>query len=81
MVSVTPSECPINLTPLPRVLQLLDVLGERGFTVTLDVVRITVPERVDAAPEGSSAPIVSRQDKTFVFHITFPKPEIRRNEA
>ena len=60
-------------------IQLLDVLGERGFTVTLDVVRTHVPVAVE--PPSPPAAIVSKIEKAFVFHIQFPKPEIRRNEA
>lgn len=61
---------------------ILDILSERGFTVVLDVVRHTIPTFIEPALPGDVAgqKIISRVERTFVFTITFPKPEIRRNE-
>jgi adenylate kinase len=62
---------------------LLDVLSERGFTCVLDVVRTPVPLRLEPLVYGDTVGprIITRIDRTFVFHITFPKPEIRRSAS
>jgi len=60
----------------------LDVLAERGYIVTLDVVRSKTPVLVEAQIAGltTGSAVVSRTEKTYVFLIEFPRPEIRRNE-
>jgi adenylate kinase len=55
----------------------LDVLAERGYTCILDVVRESVPTRVNLA----TGALESRVSKVFVFRVSFPRPEIRRNEG
>ena len=61
---------------------VLDVLAERGYTVTLDVMRSSVPSHVEPFVPGDAtgARIVCRTEKSFKFHVSFPPPEIRRNE-
>ena len=55
----------------------LDVLAERGYTVVLDVQREYIPVRIDPA----TGAVENRRAKVFVFTLSFPKPEIRRNEG
>jgi adenylate kinase len=55
----------------------LDVLAERGYTVVLDVQREYVPQSVH--PETGF--VENKRTKVFVFSISFPRPEIRRNEG
>jgi adenylate kinase len=54
---------------------VLDVLAERGYSATLDIARSNVPERVLA--DGR---VVCRAERTHIFRIDFPRPQIRRNE-
>jgi adenylate kinase len=51
----------------------LDLLAERGYSVTLDYTKNRVPARVEA--DGS---IVHTVTKVYEFQIEFPKPTIRR---
>jgi len=61
---------------------LLDVLAERGFRVVLDVVRERVPVVVDPVVPGDTAGarIRSRDEKTFIFNISFEAPAVRWTE-
>lgn len=57
-------------------------IAERGFTVVLDVVKAQVPSHIDPIVPGdpAGARIHSRVERSFIFRIEFPKPEIRYNE-
>jgi len=60
---------------------VLDVLAERGYNVTLDVVRARIPTYWHpVAEENCMHKIVSTVEKSFVFRIEWSKPEIRRND-
>lgn len=60
---------------------VLDCLAERGYNVTLDVVRARIPSYWHpVAEENGMHKIVSTVEKSFVFRIEFTKPEIRRND-
>jgi adenylate kinase len=51
----------------------LDVMIERGFTVTLDVQKVDIPVKIH--PETFE--IFTKTKKIFHFHIRFPTPTIR----
>lgn len=60
---------------------VLDVLCERGFITTLDIVKARVPAYVSTQLHANGMhEIICKTEKSHVFHIVFPKPEIRRNE-
>lgn len=67
------SENPIFLEP-GAIDMALDILTERGFTVTLDLRKTMQPIRV----ELKTGEIISREVRTFEFQIEFTKPTIRR---
>jgi hypothetical protein len=50
--------------------------------VVLDVVKAQVPSHIDPIVPGDPAGsrIHSRVERSFIFRIEFPKPEIRYNE-
>ena len=61
---------------------VLDVLSERGYSVTLDVVRFQVPQYLEPHIPGSSVNqrIALKTDKTYVFTVEWRRPQIRRLE-
>eukprot|EP01138_Halocafeteria_seosinensis_P003609 gb/GECG01003688.1/.p1 GENE.gb/GECG01003688.1/~~gb/GECG01003688.1/.p1 ORF type:complete len:512 (+),score=81.90 gb/GECG01003688.1/:1-1536(+) len=60
---------------------VLDVLGERGYHVALDVTKERIPDRVDVQVPGETGQkIHNRTVRTFIFHVEFPRPAIRREE-
>lgn len=65
---------------------ILDVLSERGYFVTLDVQKVSVPSHVVPSkllcvwPADSPPEIVCRIDCCWVFSIKFPRPMIRRGQ-
>lgn len=58
---------------------LLDVLSERGYSVTLEVQRISVPHLISPPGPDGRQEITCRIEKSWVFTIKFPKPQIRRS--
>ncbi len=73
------SQNPLLNSPI-CVNMVLDILAERGYTCVLDVLRSYVPVRVEPTVIGDTngPKIVNRVERTFIFTITFPKPEIRK---
>ena len=52
----------------------LDLLSERGYTITLDYNKISQPLRVDL----QTGELINKIIKIYEFTIDFPKPTIRR---
>ena len=61
---------------------VLDVLAERGYNVTLDITRERYAERLEPAVPGdmSGQRVHNKIIKTWIFEVTFRRPQIRRAE-
>jgi adenylate kinase len=75
------SNNPVLENPI-AVNMVLDILAERGYFVVLDVQRTYVPVRLEPTVHGdlNGPRITNRTEKVWVFNITFPRPQIRRND-
>ena len=79
--AIVRSEHPVLLTPLGKSM-VMDILAERGYSVTLDVEKTSRPKSIDMTSWRSASdekvPVIAEETMVSHFVITFPFNSIRK---